>query len=345
DINLGLLFGIDEIMRSRDSYNLNHIFLFSDGNPTSGETDWLGIRQNLNSRMQGNIRLSTFAFGSDANIRELDALAGLTGGKYTFVVDSQDVEDSLKDELTRREYLAGINIQLKVEIDPDISIMHLYGHDQVTDRASRAAVLQDVEAAKERAKEELGVTSATDIVTDDEGIRIFVPDLAIGETYWVVFELAIPHEKLKDSVGQLTAQYVDTFNRENYKEALNLLPRGNVATNVVVQQALGLLSSEVAFYALDDLYQEDLETAEQRIENHVDSLRTTNDVLESDAIADDVVTFSKFLSLASNLGQQRVPTDVNVPEVRGATIYALNRFGRVRDGFYRVDFVNAPSNP
>jgi len=114
----------------------------SVGNPTSGETDWIRIRQNVDRKTRGNIRLSTFAFGSDSNTRELDALAGLTGGKSTFVTEPDDIQFSLKDELRRREHLAAINVQLKVDINQDIPIIYLYGHDQIKYPASRAEVLQ-----------------------------------------------------------------------------------------------------------------------------------------------------------------------------------------------------------
>lgn len=39
DINLGLSYGINEISRFDDNKKINQIFLFSDGNPTSGETN------------------------------------------------------------------------------------------------------------------------------------------------------------------------------------------------------------------------------------------------------------------------------------------------------------------
>ncbi|MCP4347578.1 MAG: VWA domain-containing protein [Desulfobacterales bacterium] len=85
DINLGLSFGIDEISRYDDGQRLNQIFLFSDGNPTSGETNWINIHQSITAKIRNsNLDLSifSFAYGTDANRRELDKLAGLTGGHY-----------------------------------------------------------------------------------------------------------------------------------------------------------------------------------------------------------------------------------------------------------------------
>lgn len=338
DINIALSYGIDEVSRYEGDNTLNHVYLFSDGNPTSGETEWIRIRQNVDQKTRGNIRLSTLAFGSDANTRELDALAGLTGGKSTFVTEPDDIKVSIQDELNRREYLAAINVQLKVDIAQNIPIIYLYGHDQIKDPVSRAAVLQDVAIAKQKAEKEFGVKPEPDLVTQEKGIRIFVPDLAVGETYWIVFELAIPNKKNINYIGQATVQYVDTFKRKNQKTQLTLSLPGNLQSDLVTEHALGLWTSEVAFYVLDDLYQNDLETAERRIENHVAVLSAVNTSLDSDTIRDDIITLKKLLSLAQNLGKTRTASDIPYQDRQDFFVYNLNNFGKVRNGFTRVNY-------
>ncbi|MGK7905532.1 MAG: VWA domain-containing protein [Hormoscilla sp.] len=345
DINIGLSFGIDEIGRYESDASLNQIFLFSDGQPSSGETDWIKIRQNVDKKTRGDIRLSTFAFGTDANTRELDALAGLTGGKSNFIADPTDTEEihlSLQEELNRREHLAGMNVQLKVEIDRDIPIYHLYGHDQITDPRRRAAVVQDIENVKNEAEAELGVTPAADLVTDEKGIRIFVPDLAVGETYWVVFELAIPEGKRQSPVGKTTVQYVDTFARKNRKSEFPLSASGKLPADLVVEHALGLWTSEVAFYALEDLYQNDVDTAKKRIEKHVDLLTAANDKLSSEQIADDKITLKKFVSLAENLGKVKAASDVSPQRYNTFVTHQLSQFGKVRNGYFRTNYSPNP---
>lgn len=345
DINIGLSFGIDEIGRYESDASLNHIFLFSDGQPTSGETDWIKIRQNVDKKTRGDIRLSTFAFGANANTRELDALAGLTGGKSNFIADPTDTQEihlSLQEELNRREHLAGMNVQLKVEIDRDIPIYHLYGHDLIIDPRRRAAVLQDLENVKKDVEAELGVTPAADLVTDEKGIRIFVPDLAVGETYWVVFELAIPEGKRQSPVGKTMVQYVDTFARKNRKSEFQLSASGKLPADLVVEHALGLWTSEVAFYALEDLYQNDVDTAKKRIEKHVALLSAANDKLSSEQIADDKITLKKFVSLAENLGKVKISSDDSSQRSNILLIHGLNKFGRSKSGYFRNTYYPNP---
>ena len=337
DLNLGVLYGIAEMNRYRNEQRVNQLFLFSDGNPTSGETDWIRIRQNVQAQTRGNIRLTTFAFGSDANIRELDALAGLTGGVSTFVKHPDDVQLILQEELTRREHLAAINVQMKIEIDSDIPIVYLYGHDQVTDPVVRAAVLQDVESAKERTRNEFDTEPLPNIVTEEEGIRIFVPDMAIGETYWVVFELALPDER-KSSFGQAVVQYVDAFAKQNKVHEFPLTLEGKLPPELITEHALGLWTSEVVFYALDDLYQADLTTAEARIQRHISALISANAELSSQQLTDDIVTLEKFQLLSQNLGKVKQFGDTPSNQRTDYLVYALNAFGRVRNGFSYVNY-------
>ncbi|MDJ0519897.1 MAG: VWA domain-containing protein [Trichodesmium sp. MO_231.B1] len=347
DINIGISYGIDEISRYESNNTLNHIYLFSDGNPSSGETEWIRIRQNIDKKTRGSVRLSTFAFGSDANTRELDALAGLTGGKSTFVIEPNDIKVSLKDELNRREYLAAINVQLKIDIDPNIPIIYLYGHDEIKDKPTRRAVLKNLRKAKEKAEREVGVKSEPDLITQEKGIRIFVPDLAVGETYWIVFELAISEPNNLNSIGEATVQYVDTFKRQNQKRQLTLSPSGNLPSDLVTEHALGLWTSEVAFYILDDLYESDLETAEKRIENHITVLKSANYYLDSEPIEDDVITLRKLLSLAQNLGKVGTSSDTYPQQRQDFFIFSVSDFGRVRNGFNRNSSAAATnvSNP
>jgi Mg-chelatase subunit ChlD len=326
DINTGLSFGIDEISRHANNYSVNQVFLFSDGNPTSGEKNWNKIRQNISKKARDNTKLSLFAFGTDANIRELNALAGVTGGTYTFVTQASDVESTLNEELKRRDKMAAINVQMQIFIEADIDILHLYGHSLVTDPATRAAVLDKVKATAAKAKQDYGVDSGDDLVTKDKGIRIFVPNLSVGETYWVVFELAT--EKDLESFGNATVQYVDTFARQNRKHNIPFKLQGDIPAALVAEHGTGLWTSEVIFYAIDDLYEGDISTFKTRIENHIQVLEHLS--VYSSNLVDDKIVLSKFLSLAENLGKPEVKSDEKEQQV---TMQRLNAFGRLRNGF------------
>lgn len=337
DINLALAISIDEMRRHQGAQRVNQLFLLSDGNPTAGETDWINIRQNIAAKLRqntttaGNIRLSTLVFGTDANKVELDRLAGITGGQSTFVIEPEkDVIHSLQQELARRTQLATINVQMQIEINPNIEILHFYGHDLITDPATRAAVEREANLTGEKVKKDYGVESPPDLIKEDKGIRVFVPNLAVGETYWVVFELAVPEPQQSTAFGKATVQYFDTFARQNQKPQFDLSLKGQIEPQWVVQHALGLWTSEVASYALNDVEADDLKTAEQRIQAHISVLETAESHLTSQqpVLRDDIITLNKFLSLAKNLNQG--------PQTGNSLMYlnyGLGELDKVRNGF------------
>jgi WD40 repeat protein/Mg-chelatase subunit ChlD len=346
DINLALSISIDEMKRYRGAQKVNQLFLFSDGNPTSGETDWIKIRQNIaaklrqNTATDGNIRLSTFVFGTDANKVELDRLAGITGGQSTFVIEpKEDVRHSLQQELARRTHLAAINVQMQIEIAPNIDILHFYGHDLITNPATRAAIERDADLTGKKVEKDYGVKPQPDLIKEDKGIRVFVPNLAVGETYWVVFELAVPEQHKSADFGKATVQYFDTFAHQNQKPQFALSKKGPIAPQWVTQHALGLWTSEVASYALYDVEANDLATAEKRINAHISILETARTHLTPKTpvtsvapvkLVDDIITLTKFLSLAKNLNQ-----GASADNVRVYLNHGLKELESSRNGFVR----------
>jgi len=337
DLNLGVQFGVDEIRRNATEVGsgqfINHLYLFSDGQPNSGENNWIRIRANVTARVRSDVTLSCFGFGSDARTRELDALAGLTGGHSTFVTRPEDVRLNLAEDLARREHLAAMNIQLRIDILDEVDVLHLYGHDLITDPAARAAVTEEVRAARRRMQDEYGVEAMPDLVEQDGGMRIFAPDLAFGETYWIVLELRVPTGST--GLGAVTAQFLDVVQRQNVSSTRELTEDWSIPADVVLAHAIGLWTSEITFYALDDLYQNDRATARVRLENHVRVLENAYMLHPGPQFREDQVTIRKLVSLTGNLGHPVNWREDSSGPV-GGTIFALSTFGQVRDGYLRT---------
>ena len=247
DINLGLSYGIDEIERYEDLNMLNHLFLFSDGHSNSGETNCIKIRQNISNKLKGSIGLSAFGFGSDSNMRELNALVGGTDGQAIFVNHPDDIAATLNGELNKRDYLAAINVQIKMKIDETVSILHFYGHDLIDDPVQRAAVFKKLEAVKIESEEKYNIQSKEDIIIEEDGIRVFTPNLAIGETYWIVLELGLPVGKEIADIGNFEVQYNDIIKRESKKVTYDLSMPPTIPNETVLQHGIELWTSEIAF--------------------------------------------------------------------------------------------------
>ncbi|MFJ3336945.1 VWA domain-containing protein [Streptomyces sp. NPDC086766] len=335
DINLGVQYGIDEIGRNAlGRHMVNCLYVFSDGSPTSGERDWIRIRTNIAAKLRGDLTLSCFGFGSDARMPELAALAGLAGGHSTFVTRPEQVGTDLLADLNRRDHLAAIDIQLRLDIAPDVEIRHLYGHDLVTDPRARAAVLREAGRAAERARADYGAQPLPDLVTEEKGIRIFAPDLAFGETYWIVLELAVPPGREAPEPGTATVQYVDTVARAGHRHDIDLSTGFTLAEETVTVHAVGLWTSEVTFYALDDLYDRDRDAATKRLTHHIQVLRAAHDKLPAREFRDDQVTLQKLITLTSVLDTVVSFSDTAHGSGAASAVMAMNDFGRVRSGFW-----------
>lgn len=339
DINLGLQYGIDEISRHSAGRAdiVNCLYLFSDGDPTSGERNWIRIRSNVAAKIRGDLTLSCFGFGSNARMRELEALAGLAGGHSTFVTNPEEVRLNLAEDLTRREHLAAMNIQLRIDIDPDVTVWHLFGHDLVTTPAARAAVEGEARAVRRLARDEFGTESLPDLIAEEKGIRIFAPDLAFGETYWIVFELQAPSDDGAPNFGTATVQYVDTVARANSRRELALAGIGSIPAETVFAHAVGLWTSEITFYALDDLYARDHQAATARLSQHINRLVQAHVKAPRKEFVDDQVTFRKLISLSSNLGKM-VTWDDRPDRNFQFVAHSMNEFGIARAGFRRTDW-------
>ncbi len=234
--------------------------------PDGRHYGWLRFAQP--SKPSGtSIRVSTFGFGADANGRGLDALAGITGGSYTPVSNPASLGDNLAEDLARREALVAKETSSSIRRSiPRISLS-----------TSMATIrLPSPSLARRRARYDKRRCASHVRVRRGKECRSPC-GLAADEAYWVVLEVAVP-ESLETELGLATAVYVDAASSQYMEDALTLETEARPTTlpaHVMIQHAVGLWSSEVAFYALDDLSQDDLSTASARLTAHTAGARET----------------------------------------------------------------------
>lgn len=328
DVNLGLLAGVEEAARYAQADTLSHAFLFSDGEATDGVTEWLEIRRNLVVAVgDANIRVSTFAFGEDANARELDALAGVTGGTYAFVDDPTAVGGTLAAELARRDRLAGKDIRLTLTLDEGVEARALFGHDQVGMPIGRAAL----DAGEAENLQPVQITG-----TDAGGLRVIIPDIAAGEAYWIVLEVAVPaeHAPADKAIGDVELTYVDTATARAVRTTESLTFGASWAKLpevLVLHHAIGAWTSDVAFYALDDVLQDDLATATARLTAHLAALEAAYPDVTTVWLQEDIETVRTLTTLAAALEEGSLPRATGTGATR-LLQYGLDALGRAQSG-------------
>ena len=104
--------------------------------------------------------------------------------------------------------------------------------------------------------------------------------------------------------------------------------------DLVVQHALGAWTSEVAFYSLDDLNQDDLATASQRLETHRAALGAAYADLATLWVANELATVTHLSTLADALAAGGL-TQRQTADARALLTYGLKALGKTRTGVWR----------
>lgn len=328
DINLGLSFAFDEIGRVRGDRSANRVVLFSDGQPTSGEQDWVSIRRNATGHAREHVAIYTFGFGPDANLHELDALAGGTGGEHAYVTDAGAAGALLRQGVARRSSLAALNLQVRLDLVKQVRVWNFFGHAPVGDPLTERRIHHELAGARTKVRAAGGRVNAQ-LIDGETGIRVGVPDLALGETYWLVLEI----EADRGRVGKAAVSFYDAIAAEPRELSLDLDVSGVIAAAVVHEHALSLRTSEVVFQALDDLHEQRTEQATARLKGYAEFLGMAGEILGSHKLRDDAVAVRKLVSLTQNLGKELVRGD---DASARAMILALSEFGRINNGHIRL---------
>jgi hypothetical protein len=228
---------------------------------------------------------------------------------------------------------------MRIDLPKDFQLLHFFGHIPVDDPAVRDDVFRGVEVAREQAKTLLQVQSPKDIIKDEGGIRLFIPNLVAGETYLLVLEVAAPPGADRGMYGEATLQYVDVLERAARSVKVTLDEDGFLKPAIVTEHAMQLWTSEVAYEALEDMYQNNPDMARERIDRHAQRLHLSSLQLGSQRLNSDRVTLMKFGTLLDNIGKPLNVLDRSHKLVQEYVTHKLNEFGRVRSGYiYPVSY-------
>lgn len=345
DINLGLGYGFDELGRFDSLNRGNHLVLLSDGEPTSGVTDWFRIRSNVAESMRATrAQITAFAIGAAANFDELDSLVGGSGGRAESILTQDDIDAVLTEETLRQRNVAAMDVQIQLILDEPISLRYIYGHEPITDPARKQDVLDQQRAVAAAAQAGTGVLAQSSILSQEEGIKVFVPNLSFGESYILLLEVALPDGV--EEVLSFQVQFVDVPGRQAVKiDAIDITrATSEITAESTAVRAFKLASSEIVFAALNDMRSGDRNGAIEKLQAHGARLRTAAENLGAVALNDDSVTLSKFVRLLRNVGTSRVESDyVGNAGVQSAQVVspALSQFATKNANFLRFSFISS----
>ena len=138
----GIEYAINELNTFNDSKNspaVNVIILLSDGNANIDLNGKYNVKQAiLDTLYEAEVAkddgyiIYTIGYGSDANVTLLQQIAEITGGKFYFAANTQELEDIYKsiakDVLTK----VAENVTVTDVVPPDVSVLSVSGTANVT---------------------------------------------------------------------------------------------------------------------------------------------------------------------------------------------------------------------
>jgi Ca-activated chloride channel homolog len=128
NIHAGLMLGYQEARKNYRRDATNRVILLTDGIANRGETSPEKIAQDSLRFNDEGIDLSTIGVGLDLNKDLLRQLAQSGRGLFHFVADVQDIEKVFIDELQSLISPVAYEPNLKIDYDPALELVQLYGY-------------------------------------------------------------------------------------------------------------------------------------------------------------------------------------------------------------------------
>ncbi len=287
------------------------VLLLSDGQATAGDTDRRRLAGRALRAFQNGVQTSSFGLGRSYDGELMSAVAADGAGGYYYLRDGDQIESAFRAEIQQRLDPAATAVEIRVRLDPDIKLLHVYGSQR----------LGELEAARERAKEvatdgqaQRRYDIARDRQTDRQGgMRFFIPAFARGDRYSLLLKLAVPAGVSSRQVGTLELRYKDrVFGRNVIEEqaieigyAKSDAESAGTIDPSVARTVQGHLAGEDLMAAAQSITRGDRRRAAAVLLERGQLLRRAAAVLEEPGFLIDAGRFAQLLAHASNPDQHR----------------------------------------
>lgn len=168
DMGHGLQMALDEVQKSFAAEGVNRIVMLGDGVPNEERLVHGPLAQ---ARSRG-VSITTLGLGNDYDEMLMGRIAQESGGKFSYVEDSNKVASFFKEEVVRLHKVVAKNAVLEIQPGPGVVVQNVIGRP-----------LQRV----------------------DRGVQVMLGDLSLGESHELVVELASNPTKDGSTVEALDA--------------------------------------------------------------------------------------------------------------------------------------------
>jgi len=146
----GMMTGVDQVRRFRDSEYLHRVILMSDGLANEGITDPYRIRQLVQDARANNVRITTLGLGESFNEDLMQMIAENSGGNYYFVENPEQMERIYQRELEIMFAMSAGDVECSFKAGKDVNSVEVFGYPFKTEGSETVISMEDFYSGETR---------------------------------------------------------------------------------------------------------------------------------------------------------------------------------------------------
>jgi len=303
NLHSGLTAGYEQASkRQAGSDTVKVVLLLSDGRANQGVTQPESLSRMALGAFQDAVQTSTFGLGRDYDGALMSALASNGAGGYYYLRSAEHISQALSTEIRQRLDPAATAVEVRVRLQNDVRLLHVYGSRKLEDGESARVRLQEVAADQQAARRD---RIAQDRQQDQKGgMRFFIPAFSRDDQYSLLLKLAVPAGVDKRRIGVMELRYKDRLYGRNVISELPLTvayaksDAESAATTdaSVVRTVQGHLAGEDLLQAATRVSFGDLAGARKLVSEREQILRQAADSLNETGFVRDAERFARLRS-------------------------------------------------
>jgi len=336
DINAGLTFGIEEVMKYKSSDNQSIVVLLSDGEHNVTNS-FDGIYDNAKRASDNEITISTLGYGLEFNEELLQRTASYGKGKYYFVSNPTIINPTFTSIISKARAVVAKAIRLQIVFEDSIQLKKVFGFDWLTENEVESAKKEETQIDKKLA-EEFGIETNRKSV-DENGINILIPNLMSEHYYLIMMEIKLSKNTKKEDkslVASVNLKYKDIINKKNgdiskpiYQHYSNQPDIYKKIDLNVVKNKLSLRTGEILQQASYSIKENSIDKAKKLILDQIGLLDEFVKMSNDKDMSQEVSILRKYSAVVESLNN---PRDINLEQKKSFVKKTLQMqgFGKFR---------------
>jgi len=217
DIHAGLEAGYAEVRTHLDAEAINKVILISDGEVTAGIDDPAAFARLTAERFDEGIETTAVGMGLDYDEALMMTIAREGKGNYHFIREAETIPGIFREELEELTHTVAKALRLRIRLADDVELVRVLG-SAVLEEEDVEAVKRTEQVQDERIRRELGITADRGDLDDEPGIKMMIPQFAMGASHVVMLQIEVPPGSGSRSVADVYLKYKDIVFRTNRDE-------------------------------------------------------------------------------------------------------------------------------